>query len=126
ADSLTLEITTTQTANGQSHDSKMTRTVAAKIDKPATSMPAGVTGEVKDMKEGKDTLEVKGAKLETTTKEFTTTATTGPGAAPTESHMKIWSSTEVPGGMVKTETASKTEMGDMKMTMTVVDYAVVK
>jgi hypothetical protein len=41
--------------------------------------------------------------------------------------MKVWIAEEVPGNLVKSETSTKMEeMGDLKQTMTVVDYNVVK
>jgi hypothetical protein len=138
-DALTLEVTTSTTQMGQTRDNKVTRTVPVKIDKPATNPAAtqGASAELKNMKEGKDTVEVKGKKIDTITREYDTITTASPTAGgrgalagtstPTTAHMKVWTSQEVPGGMVKSETTTKMEeMGDMKMTMTLVDYTVNK
>ena len=139
-DALTLEVSIDTTQAGRTTSNKTTRTVTAKIDKPATTAPAveGVQGEVKDLKEGKETVDLKGAKVDTVTKEFTTVLTGSPMAGgraargggpttPTTAHMKIWTSTTIPGGMVKTETTTTVEqMGDMKITQTVVDYDIAK
>lgn len=137
-ESLTLEVTSTTTSGGQSRDTKVVRTIPAKIEKPAatniSSLPDGTTVEMKDLKEGKETIEVKGKKLETMTREFTSVATVGRGGAGAgapagmgvNSKMKTWSSAEIPGGMVKTETTSTMEMGEIKMNMLLLDYTVVK
>jgi hypothetical protein len=149
-EALTLELTTTTTMMGQPRENKTTRTVPAKMDVATTQPTATATAatrsaEIKDMKTGKDTVEIKGKKLETTTQEFTTTTTTGmPGMgagrgagrgparggadeAPMTAHMKVWSSPEVPNGMVKTETTTTMDpVGEVKMIQTVVDYNVVR
>jgi hypothetical protein len=134
---LTLEVTTSSSQMGQTRDNKATRTIPAKIEKPTTN-PAttqGSSAELKNMKEGKDTVEVKGKKIDTITREYDTVITNSPvtggrgrgGATTTNAHIKVWSAEEVPGGMVKNETTTKMEgMGDMKQTMTVVDFDVVK
>jgi hypothetical protein len=144
AESLTLEVTTETTQMGQSNSSKATRVVSAKIDKaPATATataPAEV--ELKDLKEGKETLEINGKKVNTVTREFTTT-TTGAGLGmgmargrgragagsetPTAARVKTWTSADVPLGLVKSETTTTAdEMGDVKLTMKLVDFDVAK
>ena len=41
--------------------------------------------------------------------------------------VKTWTSSEVPGGMVKSEqNGTMGQMGDMKTTITLVDYTIVK
>jgi hypothetical protein len=138
-DALTLETTMATTQMGQTRDNKTTRTVPAKIEKAEIKPTSvdGVTAEMKNVKEGKDSVEVKGKKIDTITREFDTVVTSsemsasrgrGRGDSTTmTAHMKVWSSTEVPGNMVKSETTTKMEeMGDVKQTMTLVDYSVVK
>jgi hypothetical protein len=138
-EALTLEVTTSTAQMGQARDNKATRIVPAKIDKPATNPAAtqGASAELKNLKEGTETVEVKDKKLECATRDYDTVGTnsgmaggpgTGRGAATsTAAHMKVWTSVEVPGGMVKTEITTKMEgMGDIKQTMTLVDFAIVK
>jgi hypothetical protein len=119
-DSLTLEISNTSTQMGRSNTTKTTRVVAAKIEKP-TTVPATQDASIKNLKEGKDTIDINGKKYEATTREYDGTATVA-GVTAT-SHVKIWTVPAIPGGMVKTETTTKTaELGDMTSTMTVVDF----
>jgi hypothetical protein len=138
-DALTLEVTTATSQMGQTRETKTTRSVPAKIDKPTTTPAAtqGATAEMKNLKEGKDTVEVKSKKLETVTREYDTTVTQSSasgaptagrgGDAPMAAHMKVWTSADVPGGMVKSETTAKVQdAGYVKSTLTLVDYAVVK
>jgi hypothetical protein len=143
-ESLTLEVTTETTQMGQTNSSKTTRVVAAKIDKAPATATATAPGEVelKDLKEGKETVEINGKKVNTVTREFRTTVSgSGMGMArgrgrgragadnepPTPARMKTWTSSEVPLGLVKSETTTTTdEMGDVKMTMKVVDFDVAK
>ena len=153
ADVLTLEVETNSAMFGQVNTSKTTREIPAKIDKPTTApatAPAATQAvDLKDLKEGKETLDVNGKKIDTITREYTTTggaaaglggragrgargargAATAPAAAPAapgaggESHVKVWTSSEVPNGMVKMETTTNSPgMGDMKVSMTLVDF----
>ena len=148
-DSLTLELTSTMTQMGRSNDNKTTRVVPAKIEKP-TTVPAATAStqaaQVKDMKEGKEVVEVAGKKVNTITHEFTTTGTVDTGApadipgrgragrgapaaggTPTESHVKTWTSSEVPGGSVKMEAKSTVEgMGEVKTVSALIDFNIVK
>jgi hypothetical protein len=143
-DAVTLEVTTTTTQMGRTSDNKTSRVVPAKIEKPVATAPAtgpSVQAEVKDLKEGTETLEIKGNKIATITREYSTSiaapaggtgrTTRGgiPATAPAQinAHVKVWSSSEIPGGTVKTETTTTMDqMGDIKVTMSVVDYSVTK
>jgi hypothetical protein len=136
-DSLTLEVNMSMTQMGQTRDNKTTRTVPAKIEKSEIkpTVADGVTAEMKNVKECKDSVEVKGKKIDTVTREFDTVVTSAElsngrgrgGSNSMTAHMKVWTADEIPGNLVKSETNTKMEeMGDIKQTMTVVDYNVVK
>ena len=137
-DSVTVEVTTSQ---GVTSSSKTTTVIPAKIEKgleyigppePDTKV------EVKDMKEGKDTIDVKGAKVDAATHEFTVTMTQIPATTPATNpaivlvdtmtlKAKVWTSPTVPGGMIKTEqNGTMGQMGDMKSTITLVDFTIAK
>jgi hypothetical protein len=142
-DALTLEVTTTTTQMGQSQDRKTTRSVPAKIEKPVAPTTAATQSiELSDLKEGQETLEIKGRKIETSWREYTSNAaapddtgrgrgrgrgTTATAPASGKTHTKIWSSPDVPGTTVKTETTTTMDqMGDVKSSMTVVDFDIIK
>jgi len=140
-DSLTLEVSSDTTQMGRTTNSKNTRTIPAKIDKPTATgtAPATSAAQLKDLKEGKDTFQINGKTLDTTTREYTATNSADvPGmnrggrggangeAMPGESHVKIWSSPDVPGGMVKMEMTAKQQQMEIKTTNTVTDYKVEK
>jgi len=82
-----------------------TITVLAKIEKGKEGLPAEMKGEVSDMKIGKDTVEVNGKKYETETREYSMKMTE-PIAMTSQS--KSWTTTDVPGGMLKSETKTTT------------------
>ena len=137
-DSLTVEVTTKTQMMGRGREDKTKETILAKIEKGQENVPQGVPtdakSEVKDMKEGKETLEIKGKKIETVTHEFTVnvaadpTARGGRGAPPSgPAHFKTWNSAEIPGGLVKLEQTSNAEgMEGVKVKMEVTDYNFVK
>ncbi len=118
-----------------------TTTIPAKVEKGQEYAPteaAGMKIEIKDMKEGKETVDVKGAKVDTITHEYTAimtqTPTTGP-ADPSAAFMaggmtmkiKAWTSDTVPGGTVKVDqTGTMGQMGEIKVNITLVDFTIVK
>jgi hypothetical protein len=117
-----------------------TRTINAKVEKGQeyAQGEASTKVEIKDMKEGQDTVDVMGIKMNAVTREYTritTPATTGPATNPTATMMangatskiKTWFTPEVPGGIVKSEqTSAVGTMGTAKATIVVVDYTIVK
>jgi hypothetical protein len=142
-EAVVVETTSKTTMMGQTHESTTKMTIKAKVEKGSENVPPQMADqkvEMKDVKEGKETVEVKGQKMEATTREYTMTIPAsamggmgrgrGAGAAgggDTTAHVKVWSSPEVPGGMVKTEQSTEmAQMGTMKITMEVTDYTVVK
>jgi len=113
------------TMNGQEQEiPARTITVPAKIEKGQEGVPqAGPDGappEVKDMKIGKETVEVNGKSVEATTREFTMVSQ---GAQAMTAHMKMWYADEVPGRMVKNETQTE-EPVKSTSTMTLLDFNV--
>ena len=139
-ESVSVEVTTKTTMMGQASENKATNVIPAKVDKGQEYAPqsANMKVEVKDLKEGTDTVDVKGTKVDTVTHEFTATMTstaTAPATNPAAAMMaggmtskvKIWSTPTVPGGMVKSEqTTTMGTMGEMKSSITLVDYTIVK
>lgn len=87
-------------------------------------MPPGMKAKVKHVKDGKDTVEVKGKKHSVTTKEMTLEIE-GAGDKPSEAHTKVWTTPDVPGGTVKVHTKTQKPM-EMTMEMKLVDYTIVK
>jgi len=140
-DSATVEVTTKTSMMGQNSENKSTNVIPAKVDKGQEYTPQAKPDmkiEIKDMKEGKETIDVKGAKVDTVTREFTaimTSTATAPATNPAAAMMaggmtskvKIWTTPDVPGGTVKTETTTTMgQMGEMKASVTLVDYTIVK
>jgi hypothetical protein len=137
-EALTFEVTTLTIQGGDESETTTTRTVPAKIES-ATTQPAateGMSGEMKNIKEGKDSIEVKNKFLKTVTKEYDTTVTEvlkvggaspGRGGMTVARHIKVWSSEAVPGGLVQRETTTKVSgLGDTIVTITLVDYTIAK
>ena len=91
------------------------QTIPAKVTKEQADIP-GIMGadsekmKIKDKKEGKETIEVAGKKLETTTLEFTATME----GEKDEAWIKTWMTPEIPGGMAKMEMKT---LGEEKMSM---------
>jgi len=137
-DSVTVEVSTSMGAN---ISNKTTTVIPAKVEKGLEYIgppEPDTKDDVKDMKEGKDTLDVKGAKVDAATHEFTVTMTHIPATTPATNPVivladtmtlkaKVWTSPTVPGGMLKMEqNGTMGQMGDMKSTITLVDYTIVK
>jgi len=140
-ESVSVQVDTTTSMMGQNRQNTTTRVIPAKVDKGTEYIPqsqADMKIDVKDMKEGKETIDVKGAKVEALTHEFTATMTptsTAPATNPAAAMMaggmtskvKVWNTPDVPGGLVKTDTTTTMgQMGEMKATLTLVDYTIVK
>jgi hypothetical protein len=142
-EAVVVEMTSKTTMMGQTRDNTTKVTIKAKVEKGSENVPPQMADqkvEMKDMKEGKETVEVKGQKVEATTQEFTMTIPASAmggmgrgrggaaaGGGDTTAHVKVWSSPGVPGGMVRTEQNTEmTQMGTMKITMEVTDYTVAK
>ncbi|HUO09205.1 MAG TPA: hypothetical protein VM008_12940 [Phycisphaerae bacterium] len=118
-DAAIVEITMETTIMGQKHTMPARQTeVPAKIDKDKEGVPPNMKGEIKDMKEGKDKVDVNGKSVDATTREFTV-VTTEPRAM--TANIKIWSTPDVPGGMVKTISDVQEPM-KATSTMTLVDF----
>jgi hypothetical protein len=116
-DELTIEVTNKMMAGGQEMAMPATtQKVPAKIEKTATPAPDAKV-EIKDQKDGKDTVEVGGKKYDAATHEQTMVMKEP--AMTTVS--KTWTSKEVPGGLVKSETKSSGSM-DSTSTMTLVEF----
>jgi len=82
--------------------------IPAKIDKEHMGLPAELfaraQAEVKDVKEGKESLALNGKNYNASTRECTLVTNAGMQMT---SHVKVWYSADVPGGFLKSET--KTE-----------------
>lgn len=117
-DSVTVDVVTSMSMNGQALPPQSRATIIpAKIEKGKEYSSPEVKGEIADMKTGKDSIEVSGKKYDTDTREFTMKMTE-PLAMTSQN--KIWTSPDVPGGMVKTETRTTTPMNST-MTMTLIE-----
>ncbi len=120
---VTLEVSSEMTMMGQTHASPpRQQDVPAKIDKENVGMPQNVKGEVKDMKEGTDKVDVNGKSVDATTREMTVVATE---PQPMTAHIKMWQTADVPGGTVKVVTEVQEPM-KMTSTMTLADVKIVK
>ena len=97
-----LEVSSETKMMGQTHTMPARQQeVPAKIDKENVGMPPNVKGEVKDMKEGTDKVDVNGKSVDATTREMTVVATE---PQPMTAHIKMWQAEDVPGGTVKVVT----------------------
>jgi len=110
AEAITVEVTTTASNQGRAASSfsqPATKTsIPAKIDKDKVDVPADIpASQVKDVKMGKETLEVAGKKYEATTVEFTQAGSGGLG--PNNTELKLWSTADVPGRLIKMEVHGK-------------------
>jgi hypothetical protein len=98
----------------------------SKVDSALASEDAKAT--VKNVKDGTDTLEIKGQKLDVKTKEMD--VDTDSNGQKITAHVKVWLSETVPGAAAKMVMEAKTERGPMTMTMgittMVVDYSIAK
>jgi hypothetical protein len=111
-DAATVETTTKMVMMGnESTMPAQSRTIKAKTD--ATGTPTAPP-DMKNVKEGTEKVEVGGKSYDCKTKEYDTEANGS------KTHMKVWTSDEVPGGTVKMESTT-TGQADTKMTMTLVD-----
>jgi hypothetical protein len=120
-ESVTVEMTTKTTMNGMDQSTPATTTVIpAKIDKGQedVQVPSNMKAEIKDMKTGKDTVEISGKKYETATREYTMVVTSPMAMT---SQVKTWTSSDVPGSMVKMENKTSTPM-ETNMTVTLVSF----
>jgi hypothetical protein len=88
-----------------------TMKVPAKVDSGKAGPAAP---DMKNVKEGTEKVDVGGKSYNCKTKEYDTEANGS------KTHMKVWTSDEVPGGTVKMESTT-TGQADTKMTMTLVD-----
>jgi hypothetical protein len=114
-----IEITMETTMMGQTHTMPARQSeVPAKVEKDQQGVPQNVKGEVKDMKEGTDKVDVNGKSVDATTREFTVVATE---PQPMTAHIKVWTTPDVPGSMVKTVNDVQEPM-KMTSTMTLVDF----
>ncbi|MGN6367446.1 MAG: hypothetical protein ACTHN5_04205 [Phycisphaerae bacterium] len=122
-EAVVLEVSSETVVMGQTHTMPpRQQQVPAKIDKEKMGVPPNVKGEVKDMKEGKEKVEVNGKSVDATTREMTVVATE---PRPMTAHVKVWQAEEVPGGMVKTVSDIQEPM-KATSTMVLADYKVVK
>jgi hypothetical protein len=126
AEKLVVEMTVTMTQDGKERvlARKHTHAIPAKPKKapePAPGGPVDETEEVLAVKDGKETVEVAGKMLETQWRETTTKMM--PSGATIQ--MKVWTSSEIPGGTVKIETTrDKTPKGTTKIEL--VNFEVAK
>ncbi len=125
AEAITVEVTTAAVANGQpapsmSQPAKKTL-IAAKIEKGVVDVPADIpASQVKDVKAGKEAIEVAGKKYEATTVEFTQAGSGGLG--PDNTELKVWSAADVPGRLIKMEGHGKApDPSGFKVTKTLVE-----
>lgn len=110
-----------------------TLTIPAKIDKEkADLISAGLPEakvELKNVVIGTDTIEVAGMKFEAATREMDVELAappeTRPGmmSSPRQSHVKVWTSAEMPGGVIKTVTTRDRPMRT-SITTTVVELKI--
>jgi hypothetical protein len=115
ADALTVEVSSKTTMNGQEMTAApSTVIIPAKVEKGKEDLPPEMKGEVKDVKTGKETIEVNGKKYATTTREYTVVMTK---PMMMTQKMKVWNSPEVPGGLVKSTSSTATPM-EINMVMT--------
>src|SRR5262249_50821789 len=124
-ESVTVEVTTVYNRNGVDQPAGPARTqiIMAKVEKGQEDvqvLPGSKKAETKDMKNGQESVEVKGKKYDAVTREFTMVVTM---PSPTTSQVKTWTSTDVPGGLVKMEQKSKMPPdADVSQTMTLVSF----
>ncbi|HVT79322.1 MAG TPA: hypothetical protein VHM90_01585 [Phycisphaerae bacterium] len=118
-ESLTIETTTVLSSDGMpTRTSKATVIIKAKIGEgQEMDIPAipDMNAEIKDVQEGKETVDFKDSKLETTTRQQTVVMTAAPNTPATSSAIalngvafttQMWSSTEIPGGIFRRESKS--------------------
>jgi len=128
-DHVVVEVKMTMSMMGQNRPMPARETkIPAKIEKSKADFSA-FTGskkddpKVSDVKDGTDTIEVSGKKLECKTKEMNIEMKQG--ADTMKGTAKIWSNAEVPGGLVKNVMTTKEPMVST-MTMNVTSYEVKK
>jgi len=132
ADRIELEVVTESVIAGRQESSKGGGTVAAKVERGKEYLPLNTPPqrvEVSELKQGADRVQVKEKTLDAVTREFTLTSTLPGrgGAGKMTSQVKIWSSAEVPGGMLKEEMSSNAPpVGQSKVISTVTDFQIVK
>lgn len=145
-DGATLEITMKTTMMGRTTENKTSGTVAAKIEKGEELIPqrsSDMKVEMKDLKEGREIIEVRGVKMHTITHEFSLTIISfaaesagsgtsavrpaGGTSVPMTAQVKTWTSGAIPGGTAKVEQyMDMGALGDIKTIMTLVDYTIAK
>jgi hypothetical protein len=105
-DAVTVEVTTKMSMNGQEMNMPpRNQDIPAKIEKGKEGMSPDVKGEISDVKTGKETIEVNGKKYDTETREFKMKMTE---PAEMTGETKVWTSSQIPGGMVKTQSKTTT------------------
>lgn len=128
-DHVVVEVKMSTTMMGQNTPARARDTkIPAKIAKSKLELSAFSGGrkddpKVSDVKEGTDTIEVNGKKLECKTKEMNVEMKQNNDTI--KGTAKIWSNAEVPGGLVKNVMTTKDPMVST-MTMNVVSYEVKK
>jgi hypothetical protein len=123
-DAVVLEVSSQSTGGmgGPHNMAPHQQEIPAKIEKEKAEVPSSVKGEVKDVKQGKDKIDVNGKSVDATTTEMTVEATE-PRAM--TAHVKVWRAEEVPGGMVKTVTDVQSPMKTTS-TMSLESFNIVK
>ncbi|HEY4328744.1 MAG TPA: hypothetical protein VGN88_03340 [Phycisphaerae bacterium] len=113
ADKAVVESKMSMNAGGQKMDMPATKTeVAAKIDKPAVATTAPATT-APDVKQSTDTLTVSGTAIKCNVTESKSSANG------MNTNSKVWTSDQVPGGLVKSETTMDGAMkGTTSQTLT--------
>jgi hypothetical protein len=136
-EAVTLEITTTTVIDGRTLEGGTTSsTLPAKVERGREylSISPDFRLEFVDVKEGKETLEVNGQKVETATREYTANTLTAQGGRPNPNSRlamsikaRLWMSPDVPGGLVKKEEAqSQGGRPGSTTTLTLVSYTAEK
>ena len=136
-EAVTLESTTKMSIGGQEFAAPGTgtpikQTIPAKVEKGQENIPPGVNAnnaQVKDMKDGKDNVEVSGKKYDTATHEFTMIAEmpANAGGGTMNMQVKTWNTTDVPGGFVKSESNGTVGVaGTVKNSLILADYTIAK
>jgi len=124
-DAVTVEVIATMSMNGQDRSMPARQhDIPAKVEKGREGLPeapiGGTAPDVKDVTEGKGTVDVKGKSMDATTREFTIELTT-----PRQMTMKVkmWLIPDVPGGMARSESHGTGSM-TVDATTTLVDYTI--
>ena len=101
-------------------------TIPAKVEKDQAGLPNQALEnkpKVLGMKEGKETLDLKGKKIETVTRDFKAEITQDEDKMTVQ--LKTWFSPDIPGGMVKSVMTVE-QPAKMTSTETVIDFSLAK